>query len=64
MVKLFVGFVVLILVGLFFLVVNFHDVQTNNRDVCSEAGGIPIFGDKGHFKVCLRPEAVIEMPRN
>lgn len=32
------------------------------RDLCAEAGGISLVGDKGHYKLCLRPEAVIELP--
>lgn len=61
--KIFLVFFTLMLIVIFVLVIDFGIEQTNNRNICSELGGIPVFGDKGHFKVCLSPDAVIEMPK-
>jgi hypothetical protein len=33
------------------------------RSLCVQQGGISVIGDHGGYKVCLRPEAVIELPR-
>ena len=40
----------------------FHQVKSNKqiRHACEEAGGIPIFGDRDHFKVCLSSDAILE----
>lgn len=60
--KILIGFFALIFVGIIFLMVNFEQEGTAIRNACSEAGGIAVFGDRGHFKVCLDPDAVIELP--
>ena len=56
--------VILFLGFMFYLsFLNYQSTEAR-RDLCVEAGGINIIGDKGLYKVCLRPEAVIELPRN
>jgi hypothetical protein len=42
-------------------VFSMYETREELRDLCTEMGGITIVGDKGHFKVCLRSEAVIQL---
>lgn len=40
-----------------------HSTQRiESTNLCDQMGGISVIGDKGHYHVCLRPSAVIELP--
>ena len=43
-----------------YLMINFDNQVKERVNWCEDAGGIPLKGDKGHFKICLDPNAVIE----
>lgn len=44
------------------LILSLAHVERTQEDStwCENAGGIPVIGDDGHFKVCLDPSAVIK----
>jgi hypothetical protein len=52
---------VIVMIG--YVMVDFTQDRIEKTNWCAQAGGIPIVGDKGHFKLCLRPEAVIQLPK-
>jgi hypothetical protein len=33
------------------------------RSLCAQQGGISVVGDHGGYKICLNPDAVIELPK-
>lgn len=45
-----------------YVMVDFTQQRNQRVDWCKQAGGIALVGDKGHYKICLRPDAVIENP--
>lgn len=55
--------VAVMLTGVFFLVSWHHEHVIESKDWCTEAGGVPLIGDRGHFKLCLDTSAVIERPK-
>ena len=62
LVTIFVGFILMIGFVLYIGFVFTQKVESK-RDLCAEAGGVSLVGDKGHYKFCLRPEALIELPK-
>ena len=43
-----------------YLMVDFQGYVEEKVNWCEEVGGIPVKGDKGRFKICLDPSAVIK----
>jgi hypothetical protein len=55
------GFLLILFV--MYLAVNNDQKTSQIVDMCSEAGGVSIIGYRGHFKVCIEPNAVIKLPQ-
>jgi hypothetical protein len=55
-------FFIAIVAGVFWLSMTHSNAVNERKNWCEEAGGIPVVGDKGHYKICLDPSAVIERP--
>jgi hypothetical protein len=45
-----------------YAIIHQSQVRDNSISICEQMGGISVVGDRGHYKVCLRPSAVIDLP--
>lgn len=45
-----------------YAMISHSNQRIEAKNLCEQMGGISVIGDKGHYKVCLRPSAVIELP--